>query len=88
MIKKLLPNGFESWHETHFMVVQHLVSTSEMPGGLTERTREDYGSGGLFELAKNLTDEFEEKYRGHEWAADYFDKIDEFLAEKEKSITL
>lgn len=82
------PNGFESWHETHFNVVQHLVMTSEKPGSLAEKTRQAQGTGGLYELAKDLTDQFEEKYKGYEWCADYFDKIDEFLSEMEKSINL
>ena len=43
---------------------------------------EAQGRGGLYELAKELTDKFENKYKGKEWDGEFFDTINEFLEEE------
>lgn len=90
-------NGFESWHETHFEIV---TAITERLSGLQDNvdkcvvqaTQYQQGRGGLFELAKDLTDEFEKKFHGWCWGVDekdgelleYFDEIDKFLNGKLK----
>ena len=73
-------NGFENWHETHFEIVSHITRIAD--------TKENYkinliqcmqGIGGLYELAKDLTDKFEEQNEGREWDGDFFDEIELFL---------
>jgi hypothetical protein len=85
MQEKTFPNGFTSWAETHFEVVQFISSQEEgfiNNGTKIEQIRTDLGTGGLYELAEKWTDEFENKYKGKEWSGEYFDAIDEFLTNK------
>lgn len=79
------PNGFESWHETHFEVVQYLISTQDVEGSISNTTSEQIGTGGMYELAKELTDLFEERYKGREWDGDYMDTIEQFLDDENKT---
>jgi hypothetical protein len=76
-------NGFCNWHETHFEVVAYFMATVKTPGSIAFEAQELYGHGGLYELAQELTDEFELKNIDKEWDGNYFDAIDKFLTEKE-----
>ena len=93
------PNGFESWQETHFEVVDFLITTiiahdndeinysnvnysNEKSFRQILYIAETEGRFGLYNLAKDLTFEFELKYLGYEWDGDFFDKLDDFLKEK------
>jgi hypothetical protein len=79
---KEFPNGFSSWQETHFEVVTYLTQRLDYSGSISNLAREEGGLGRLYELAEDLTDEFEFKYEGKEWDGDYLDTIDEFLKTK------
>jgi hypothetical protein len=81
---KEFPNGFSSWQETHFEVVSHLTQMADHSGSISNLAREEGGTGRLYELAEDLTDEFEWQYEGIEWDGDYFDKIEIFLKKKER----
>ena len=83
-IEKKFPNGFTSWHETHFEVVQAitLIAQQDEPYGIVAETQEQVGMGGLYELAQELTNEFEREFAGHEWDGEFYDTIEEWLAEK------
>jgi hypothetical protein len=72
-------NGFENWHETHFLVVEYLYGNVDNINSFAHFIRENEGTGGLFETAKSLTDEFEHKHLNKEWDGDFFDAVDEFL---------
>lgn len=77
------PNGFSDWHETHFEIVQAIAleMMKDEPSGIAAERHEQQGHGGLYELAKELTDKFEEEFKDIEWGLDleYFDKIEEFI---------
>lgn len=77
-------NGFDSWQETHFEVVQAItIEHSKVePQGLVAERHEAQGHGGLYELAVELTNEFERLNAGREWDGEYFDEISEFLNDK------
>ena len=88
---KEFPNGFESWQETHYEVVAaittELISYDEYSNfnhQLIRTTLQEKGHGGLYELANDLTDEFELKNQGREWDSEFFDEIERFLDEKFK----
>lgn len=88
-LKAQFPNGFESWHETHFEVVQRITFMEDNPeANVVSEIEYTGGTGALYELAKDLTDEFEKIHEGKEWGIDddtqYFDAIEEFLNEKLK----
>lgn len=71
----------DNFLETYFEVVSAIVySYGDGCGNnkVTERV-EQQGTGGLYELAKELTVKFEEKYKGREWDGEYLDIIDSFL---------
>lgn len=77
-------NGFESWQETHYEVVQAITmeQAKDNPQGLVKERHEAQGHGGLYELALEITNEFEKLNEGREWDGDFFDEIDKFLKEK------
>jgi hypothetical protein len=45
-------------------------------------TRESYGTGGLYELAESLTDDFEKLNAGRLWDGEFFEEIWDFLESK------
>ncbi len=75
-------NGFDSWHETHFEIVSVIKFNEDIVGTKVNEIAATEGSGGLYELAKKLTSEFEELYKGVNWEGDFFDELDEFLTER------
>lgn len=81
---KKFPNGFQSWQETHFEVVQAITLVPEDAWNRVTNTRAMQGTGGLYELAEELTDEFEKLHEGKNWDGEFFDAIEEFLQEKFK----
>ena len=83
-MSKQFENGFESWHETHFEVVAMITQMREsnnMPSTLIE-INETQGTGGFYELAYDLTNEFEKMHSGRAWDGDFFDEIEAFLQSK------
>lgn len=86
MAKKKFPNGFSSWMETHFEVVQAITTEwlKDKPTGIVKQRHDEQGHGGLYELSEELTDEFELKNKDTEWDGDFFDKIQIFLETKLK----
>lgn len=81
---KHFPNGFENWQETHFEVVQAIAleAAKDQPQGIVKLRQENQGHGGLYELAEELTDEFEKLNEGKNWDGEFFDEIEEFLEKK------
>lgn len=82
-IKAVMPNGFTSWQETHFEIVQAITleMNKDNPAGIAAERQEQQGHGGLYELAEELTNKFEQKYKGTEWGIEieFFDTIEEFI---------
>lgn len=85
MQKHIFTNSFESWHETHYEIVQHLTQTLDNDESMAYKRQEIQGHGGLYELAQELTDEFEKLYAFEEWVEKgYWETIEQFLDKKEK----
>ena len=82
---KKFPNGFNDWQETHFEMVSAITLELESiePKGAVKLRHGAKGLGGLYTLAKELTDKFEAMHEGKEWGIDddtqYYDAISEFL---------
>lgn len=78
------PNGFMNWQETHFMIVSEI--NRHIDEGIAESKAvfvlEFGGTGAVWTLACELTDKFEEKYKGTDWDGEYLDAIDAFLNEE------
>ena len=84
MENKDFPNGFESWHETHFEVVSFIALQYERDS-VTSKVAEMHdrlGSGGLYELAESLTNEFELLSKGREWDGEFYEELESFLMQK------
>lgn len=74
------PYGFESWIETYYEIVSLINLNKSNP--VIEKIIDDKGIGGLHEFAKQLTHEFEIKYKDTEWDGEYFNMIEEFISNK------
>jgi hypothetical protein len=82
---KVFPNGFSAWQETHFEVVSKLswqLQQDEFDSKLVADRYVASGIGGMYELAEELTDEFENLFQGREWDGDFFEALDDFLTAK------
>lgn len=80
------PNGFDSWQETHCEICFAIgaEASKQDSSGKVEDVREADGMGGLWQLAKDLTDEFEKANEGRQWDGEWIDEIDEFIKSKLK----
>ena len=81
----------EDYLETHYQMVEAITLKMEEknphPENFIVKRSEEQGMGGLWMLAKELTDEFQEKHEGRLWEdGDYFDEIESFLNEKNKQL--
>ena len=72
-------NGTESWSETHYEIVAGIIFHIDIEGTVPNTIQKEQGTGGLYELASDLTDEFELKHKGRQWDGEFFDELDEFL---------
>lgn len=82
---KKFPNGFKSWQETHFEVVSYITDLrykSPIKSNVIEEIQLRQGTSGFYELAEELTDEFENLNEGREWDGEFFDEIEDFLEKK------
>ena len=83
--EKNFPNGFSSWQETHFEIVQAITleHTQDKRTGLVAYRHEAQGIGGLYELAEEMTDLFEAIHEGEEWSEmGYLETLEAFIDEK------
>lgn len=84
---KEFPNGFGSWQETHYEIVAAItyeIAHDDINDNLIYKTLRENGHGGLYELAEDLTDEFELLNKDREWDGEFFEEIERFLDEKFK----
>lgn len=87
MSEKTFPNGFKSWCETHHEVVSYISTQLNMATGEDTEINQTHflqGTGGMYEIAEEWTDEFETLHQGREWDGDFFDTIEEFVQNKNK----
>jgi hypothetical protein len=81
---KNFPNGFACWQETHYEIVSLVERelSKDNPSGVIGHIYERQGIGGMYELAEDWTDEFEQNNQGREWDGDFPDEICEFVKRK------
>ena len=77
------PNGFESWHKTHFEVVEVLCFARELeeekkPKSFAEMA-DQTATDEMYNLALNLTNKYEEQTKGQKRERSLFDEIEEFV---------
>ena len=82
-MEKYFVNGFENWHETHFEIVSAIALSLDKDLFKSEISKiyEDQGRGGMYELARDLTNKFEEEFKGVLWGEEleYFTEIEKFI---------
>ena len=78
------PNGLTSWIETHHEVVNAIAIQQQLEIGLSYQVACQRGTGGLYELAEELTDKFETMHKDTEWDGEFYETIEEFLTEELK----
>lgn len=85
------PNGFTCWHETHAEICSMISSTLANFVEYQDDQCEVYdayengGSGAMYELAKEWTDEFELANKGREWDGEFMDEVEKFFKSKNES---
>lgn len=78
---KDFPNGFTSWIETYFEFVNLINLNSESK--FVNSRRQTQGIGGIYELAEELTDEYEKFFEDEDYAEiDFFDTITKYFETK------
>jgi len=76
---KVFPNGFQSWKETYFEVVSHIVEANNKGDNVVTDVAASQGTTGLYDLAENTTDLFEEAHLGSNWdEKDFFEEVENF----------
>jgi hypothetical protein len=77
------PNGIENYLETHFEIVQAITIEymKDEPTGRVQEAHDANGHGGLYMLAEELTDKFEQQYKNVKWGEDldWFDTLEIFI---------
>lgn len=76
---KVFPNGFQSWKETYFEVVSHIVEANNKGDNVVTDVAASQGTTGLYDLAEKTTDLFEEAHFGSTWdEKDFFEEVENF----------
>ena len=78
------------YRETYFEMVAYIMEEVDKTRGIAHHRHGQQGRGGLYELAEELTDEFQLLYGDTEWGSDdtdetnYAEKLEQFLDLKEE----
>jgi len=82
-MEKKYVNGKTSYLETHCLICMEIAGQRDNELSIAGERELSQGTGGIFELAEELTDEFENLHLNEDWVdKDYFDEIDSFLKSK------
>ena len=84
------PNGFESWQNTHFEVVEVLcfirdLEEGEQPKSFAEMVDRS-ATQEMYNLALTLTNKYEEEHQGKKRDRSLFDEIEEFVWKEVKKM--
>lgn len=82
MAKKVtFPNGFDNWQETHFCVVENILHALSLGNNFAENEYNERGQGGMWMMARTLTDYFELKFKGENWGdgKEYFEELEKMF---------
>ncbi|WP_300598514.1 hypothetical protein [Niabella sp.] len=85
----VFPNGFDSWQKTHFEVVEALcylrdIEEPNQAKNFNEMLNRS-ATEALYQLARELTDKFEETTKGQPRDRTLFEEIEAFVAEEVKA---
>jgi len=81
ILKPIKPSP--DWIETHHEIVAAITISLYKDEETTFRqVNETQGTGGIWELAETLTDEFQSIHDGREWDGEFYDEIESFINQK------
>jgi hypothetical protein len=91
MKSKKFINSFESWMETHheicaFIGYKRKESELIFKENIINEITSTQGTGGLYLLAEQWTNEFEKLNAGRVWDGEFFEEITQFLYTKNNII--
>lgn len=78
-------NGFNSWQETHFEIVStitYVLIKEPLSMAKLDDILIKYDVSNLYDLAKNLTDDFELLNRGRRWDGEFLEEVEKFTRTK------
>ena len=88
MSAPVFPNGFDSWQKTHFEVVEALCYLRDIEEPSQHKSFSEMlnrsATEELYQLAKELTDKFEEGTRDQPRDRTLFEEIEDFVAREVK----
>ena len=83
------PIDFESWQQTHFSIVEHLVDLSRLkPEEQPDFFRllfERLGKAVCYPIARDWTEEFEKINKNRNWEDDFDEEVRKFVQQKIKN---
>lgn len=84
-LKNKFPNDITSYLETFYEISIVIYKQIDKENGFVWKRYINQGTGGIYELVEELTDEFELKHKNEKWInKDFFEEIDLFLSNKEQ----
>jgi len=89
--QKTFTNGFESWKETFYEVIRFIEN--DLIGyaqhrdyeNIISETQEKEGHAGIYTLASDWTDQFEELNKNRAWDGEFMDEVVMFCKNKNQS---
>lgn len=84
-VNKEFPNDFDNWQEVHFDISTAIGEALMCDGSNAAiKVREEVGTGGIYDFAKELTNKFEMSNKGVVWGdeKEYYDTMEEFIKEE------
>ena len=72
----------DDYLETYYEIVARIEAHLHEENGFAYDHYCETGTGGLYELAKELTDKFQKLQEGREWDGGFLDEIDNFWAQE------
>lgn len=85
--RKRFPNGFKSYIETHYHVVNYITEKmlddskgEEGNGNRLFLLISNSGIGAIMELAEDITDYFERDNKGRIWDGEFFEEVEMYTS--------
>lgn len=68
--------------ETYYEMVSQLETLKNQPGNQVADVYDHGGTGSMYEMAEEWTDEFQREHEGKQWNGEFFDAVDRFVENK------
>jgi hypothetical protein len=72
----------ENWAEAHYEFVRLIEEARQQENPTMEFIENTTGIGGFWQLAFDMTQEYEKLHKGRQWYGDWLDEIESFFETK------